>query len=223
MPSVDHLALLRQELTTFSGYVDGDLTVPVEHCGDWTLRDLVVHLGEGNLWAAVAVTEMRGDYRLNEVPDELGAWFDGSARTLVKALEADAGSPAWTFAEPRTVAFWRRRRWLETMIHRWDAENALGIASQLDPVQSADGIAEVIDMFVPRQVRKGRCAPLTNGVRLTASDLGESWQIGPGTPVATLTGTAPQILLALWNRAPWSTLSGDHDAARETLRGPLVP
>ncbi|MEV6303362.1 maleylpyruvate isomerase family mycothiol-dependent enzyme [Actinoplanes sp. NPDC051861] len=220
---MDHLALLRQELSTFAGYVDRDLSVPVEHCEGWTLRDLVVHLGEGNLWAATAVTEMRGDHRPAPPPEELGAWFDSSSRTLVKALEADAASPAWTFAEPRTVAFWRRRRWLETVIHRWDAENALGLPAQLDPAQSADGVAEVIEMFVPRQVRKGRCAPLPAAVRFTASDLGVSWLLGPGEPVATLTGTAPEIFLALWGRAPWSALSGDHDAARDVVRGPLVP
>jgi hypothetical protein len=49
--------------------------------------------------------------------------------------------------------------------------------------------------------------------------------LGPGDPVAELTGTAPELMLALWNRVPmpWHTLTGDQDTARKVLRGPLVP
>lgn len=54
---MDYLAHLRQELAAFEARLGGDLSAPVEHCGDWTLYDLASHLGGGNLWAAAAVTE----------------------------------------------------------------------------------------------------------------------------------------------------------------------
>jgi uncharacterized protein (TIGR03083 family) len=222
---LDYLAFLRSDLVAFQGYLGGELTAPVEHCGDWTLRDLAEHLGQGNLWAAVAITERRGDHRPASAPADIVPWFADSSQVLLEALAADPATEAWTFAEPRTIAFWRRRRCLETLVHRWDAEHALGMASEPDPVLCGDGIAEVIEVFVPRMVRRGQAAEPAAAVRFTATDLDTSWVLGPGDPIATLAGTARELMLALWNRhpLPWSELVGDHDAARAVLRGPLVP
>jgi uncharacterized protein (TIGR03083 family) len=222
---LDHLAVLREELATFQRCLNHDLAVPVEHCGDWTLRDLAEHLGRENLWAAAAVRERTGDFESPPAPADIVPWFAGTAQLLIETLSAEPATEAWTFAPPRTVGFWRRRRCLETLVHRWDAEHALGLPSRLDAALCGDGIAEVIEVFVPRQVRLGRAAPLPAAVRLTATDLGASWTLGPGEPVATLTGTADELLLALWKRRPlpWTRLTGDAGLAREVLRGPLVP
>jgi uncharacterized protein (TIGR03083 family) len=126
---------------------------------------------------------------------------------------------------PHTVGFWRRRRCPEALVHRWDAQHALGIPSHLDPALCADGVAEVIEMFAPRQVRLGRLVAPDAAVRLTATDLDASWTLGPGEPVATLSATAQELLLGLRNRLPmpWEHLTGDKDAARAVLHGPLVP
>lgn len=222
---LDHLAILRDELATFQGCLDHDLTVPVEHCGDWTLRDLAEHVGRENLWVVAAVRERHGDYRSPPAPADIVPWFAETARLLTETLAAEPSTPAWTFSPPRTIGFWRRRRCLETLVHRWDAQHALGLPSRLDPVLCGDGIAEVIEVFVPRQVQRGRTVPPRAAVRLTATDLDASWTLGPGEPVATLNATAEQLLLALWNRRPlpWARLTGDADVAREVLRGPLVP
>jgi uncharacterized protein (TIGR03083 family) len=222
---LDYLALLRHEDDLFLDCLGGDLTAPVEHCGDWTLRDLGEHLGQGNLWAATAITERRGDHRPGPAPVGIGDWYAETARVLGEALAADPAAEAWTFAPPRTVGFWRRRRCLEALVHRWDAEHALGVPSRLDPALCGDGIAEVIEVFVPRMVKRGLAAEPEVAVRFTATDLGGEWVLGPGDPVATLDGTAQELMLALWNRAalPWDGLTGDGDAARAALRGPLVP
>ncbi|GIE97737.1 maleylpyruvate isomerase family mycothiol-dependent enzyme [Paractinoplanes rishiriensis] len=220
---MDYLAILRRELDRFHGHLGADRTAPVAHCGDWTVRDLAVHLGQGNLWAATAVTERHSRYEVQPPPDDLPAWFADTSRVLMETLERDPDTEAWTFAEPRTVAFWRRRRCHETVVHRWDLEHALGLASDLDPALCADGVAEVVEMFVPRQVRLGRMEALTGAVRLTATDAGQSWQLGPGEPVTDLAGPAETVMLALWGRARWSDLDGDHEAAAPVLRGPLVP
>jgi uncharacterized protein (TIGR03083 family) len=223
--TLDHLAILRDELAVFHGYLGENLSAPVEHCGDWTLRELAEHLGQENVWAATAVTHLHGEHRSPPAPADIAPWFAETARTLTDALTVSPATPAWTFAPPHTVGFWRRRRCLETLVHRWDAQHALGISSPLDPVLCGDGIAEVIDVFVPRQVRLRRAAELKAAVRFTATDLDESWVLGPGVPVATLSGTAQELLLGLWNRRPLSSISlaGDHDAAQAVLRGPLVP
>ncbi|MCI2421412.1 maleylpyruvate isomerase family mycothiol-dependent enzyme [Saccharopolyspora sp. K220] len=222
---LDHLALLRRELATFEDCLSGDLSARVEHCGDWTLRDLAEHLGQENLWAATAVTERHGDHQRSPAPADIVAWFADTARILTDALAADPATEAWTFFPPHTVGFWRRRRCLETLVHRWDAEHALGLPSQLDPLLCGDGIAEVIEVLAPRQVQRGRAIRPSVAVRLTATDLNSSWLFGPGEAVATLSGTAAELLLALWGRVPlpWNEVTGDHLAARRVLRGPLVP
>ena len=222
---LDHLALLREELGTFSAYLGGDLTAPVEHCGGWTVRDLTEHLGRGNLWAAAAATEGHGGHESPAAPDDIAAWFAGTADVLTEALAVDPATAAWTFSPPHTVGFWRRRRCLETLVHRWDVEHAYGVPGRLRPDLCGDGIAEVIEVFVPRQVHRGRAARPTAAVRFAATDLGTSWVLGPGEPVATLSGTAEELLLGLWNRRPlpWTGVTGDGERAREVLRGPLVP
>ncbi|MEV6349281.1 maleylpyruvate isomerase family mycothiol-dependent enzyme [Actinoplanes sp. NPDC051851] len=222
--TLDYLTLLDRDHAAFRDCLDGDLSAPVEHCGDWTLRDLAGHLGQGNLWSAAAIREKRGDYA-PPIPDgDPRDWFAESVRVLTEALHTAPETEAWTFAPPHTVAFWRRRRCLETLVHRWDAEHALGRTSTLDPELCGDGIAEVIEIFVPRMVKRGLATAPTGAVRLTATDLGTSWALGPGEPVATLGGTAAELLLALWSRGPlpWATLTGDESRAREILRGPLT-
>lgn len=230
MGSFDYLALLRSELETFAACLDGDLSAPVEHCGDWTLHRLADHMGRGNLWAATAITEKRGDYSAPPAPNEaaeLRVWFGQTCGVLLTALEADPDTEAWTFWPPHTVGFWRRRRYLETLVHRWDAEHALGIESAIDPALAADGVAEVFEVMAPRQVKRGRAAEPEVAVRLTAVDTGDSWAYGPGEPVATISATAVDLLLMLWGRLlpddPAISWSGDRAAARPVLDGALTP
>ncbi|MFF9625500.1 maleylpyruvate isomerase family mycothiol-dependent enzyme [Streptomyces griseosporeus] len=232
MDSSSLLSHLRRELADFRACLDGDLSAPVEHCGDWTLRDLAEHLGGENLWAAAAVTEGRGDHEAGTAPTERAAlvrWFEDSGEMLLAALDTDPDRPAWTFHPPHTVGFWIRRRCLETLVHRWDAELALGTPRPLDARLAGEGVAEVFDTMAPRQVVRGRARPPESALRLHATDTGTSWTYGPGAPVATLTGTAEQLLLLLWGRMPLDDggrfgWEGDEEAGRRLLTaGPLTP
>jgi uncharacterized protein (TIGR03083 family) len=230
MDSASYLDHLRRELGAFEACLDGDLSASVEHCGDWTLYDLADHLGHGNLWAAAGVTEQRGDHEAPAAPRDgkaLTSWFGNTAEVLLAALDTDPSAPAWTIAPPPTVGFWQRRRCMETLVHRWDAEHALGSAGPLDPVVAADGIAEVIDTMTPRQIRLGRIDPLPHAIRLTAADVPSSWLLGPGEPVATARATAAELFLMLWGRLAADdqaiTWEGDRDKAMAMLGGSLVP
>src|SRR6202044_1437068 len=96
-PGMDYLAHLRQELAAFEDCLDGDLSAPVEHCGDWTLYDLASHLGGGNLWAAAAVTEQRGDFEAAPAPRDpaaLAAWLSETGAVLLAALDTEPDTPA---------------------------------------------------------------------------------------------------------------------------------
>ncbi len=230
MDSANYLEHLRRELDVFEACLAADLSARVEHCGDWTLYDLADHLGRENLWAAAAVTENRGDYEASPAPRDqaaLARWFGDTAGVLLAALDTDPSAGAWTIAPPPTVGFWQRRRCLETLIHRWDAEHALGAAGGLDPALAADGVAEVIDTMAPRQVRLGRIAAPPHAVRLIAAGSPSSWILGPGDPVATIRATAADLLLMLWGRVPADAQAiaweGDREKAMVTLGGALVP
>ena len=229
MDSASLLGHLRRELDAFRACLGGDLSVPVEHCGDWTLRDLAEHLGRGNLWAATAVTEGHGHGGYAAVPEEPEAvrWFQVTSATLLDALDTDPSTPAWTFHPPNTVGFWQRRRCLETVVHRWDAEHALGTVRPIDAELAGDGVAEVFEVPAPRMVARGRATPPGHALRLTATDTGASWTYGPGVPVAAVSATAENLLLMLWRRLPADgealAWEGDRAAGRRVLDGPLVP
>lgn len=230
MDSASYRGHLRRDLAAFGECLAGDLAAPVEPCGDWTLYDLADHLGQGNLWAAAAVTEKRGDYEgpaAPRDPADLVAWFGGTAGVLLTALDTDPSASAWTIAPPPTAGFWQRRRCLETLVHRWDAQHALGIPGQLDPALADDGVTEVAGTIAPRQVRLGRRSAPSHAVRLRAGDTGSSWVLGPGEPVATVRATAASLLLMLWGRVPADdpaiAWEGDRATAQSALGGALVP
>ncbi|MDQ4024964.1 MAG: maleylpyruvate isomerase family mycothiol-dependent enzyme, partial [Actinomycetota bacterium] len=126
----------------------------------------------------------------------------------------DDAAPAWSWAGDNRAGFWRRRTTLETLVHRWDAENATGEASPLDPELAADGVDEILFVFM---VRDGdtvyRGTPLH--VTIAASDTSSEWTLeladgepphpsrGRGTATAgsiALSGTAEDLLLFLWGR-----------------------
>lgn len=231
MENAGYLPALRRETDAFRRCLLGDLAAPVEHCGSWTLYDLAGHLGAGHHRAVTAVTARHPGQRSPTAPREPAAllhWFDRQAAAVLAVLDTDPAAPAWTFHPPHTVGFWQRRRCLETLVHRWDAEHALGaVPGPLDPALAADGIAEVFDTFAPRQIAVGRTAAPARAVVFEATDSGDCWTYGPGAPVARVTGTAGDLLLMLWGRLPAGhrglAWKGDREAADAVLSGPLVP
>lgn len=230
MDNAAYLSHLRRELDEFAGCLGDDLSVPVEHCGDWTVYDLADHLGRGGQWTAAAVTERRGSYRAPPAPREpeaLRTWFDQTCTLLLAVLDTDPAAEAWTFFPPHTVGFWQRRRCLEALVHRCDIEHAYGKPSTLDPALATDGVSEVFDTMAPRQAKRGAITAPPHAVGFIATDTAASWTYGDGEPVATARGAAADLLLMLWNRIPTDddaiTWHGDRDAGRQVLAIPLVP
>jgi hypothetical protein len=52
MDSVGYPTQLRRDLAAFEDYLDADLSVRIQHCGDWTLHDLAEHLGRSGRFLA---------------------------------------------------------------------------------------------------------------------------------------------------------------------------
>jgi hypothetical protein len=117
---------------------------------------------------------------------------------------------------------WARRQAHETAIHRVDGQLAAGLPlSPWAPVFAADGIDELLSLFVPRRSTALRAdPPVTLAVR--CADVDASWLLrldehGVTTTPATgsdldgapctVTGRAGDLYLALWNRAGSEHLS----------------
>lgn len=228
--AIDHLAHLRADCDAVLAVLAvGDPNAPVAACPGWDLRALVEHLGCVHRWAAEVVrTGVVADQPTADGVDDLAGWFADGADALLTALTAaDPQAPTWSFTTDRTAGFWRRRQALETVVHRWDAQRAVGEPAPLDAQLAADGIAEVADLFLPRQVRFGRIPPLPAAVALRPLDAGPEVRLGDGQLVATVTGPAEVLLLLLWHRVgpadPRLSIDGDADAARSVLALALAP
>lgn len=238
---IDPLAVLAQECTRTETLLReasaADLLAPVPGCPGWSVSDLVAHLGGVHQWATAATTTppdgrviTPADDGPGDGPTALADWFAEGAQRLQEALDTDPASACWTLAPPQAVAFWQRRQAHETTVHRWDLETALGREATVDADVAADGIDEVLTVMLPRQVRLGRLEATTAWVRLVAGE--RSWelatsQVRGGAPLATVSGPAPDLLLALWGRgsADLSPLAidGDREALTAFLRGALTP
>ena len=232
-----YLTSLTRDADAFAALLRGaDTAARVPTCPGWDVGDLARHLGGVHRWAHDIVVTGTPD----EEPDgpidrgELVAWFVEGASQLVEALSnADPSTPAWTFGpKPRLVEFWVRRQPHETSMHLRDLRRALGVAHDLDVAFAADGVDEVVTMMTPRQIRLERIPPIEHGVRLVLSDVPSTSYVlagdctDPDAPtVATVTGTAEQLLLALWRRTAIVelTIEGDAEAAQEAFSRALTP
>jgi uncharacterized protein (TIGR03083 family) len=224
---LDYTRSIRSDGAAFAAVIRAEaLGTPVPSCPGWTLRDLAEHLGHVHRWARIAAataappdpslidrapepTDSAGD------GDALADWLlvgvDGLAATLA-GLPADA--PTWhPFPAPLLAGVWPRRQAHELAVHRWDAEAAVGPARPLDAALAADFVREFFEVIVPRVMdRDARTAP-EGETAITLADTGTRFVVRstPGsvdlataatdhTPV--ISGTAQDVLLALWRRAP---------------------
>jgi uncharacterized protein (TIGR03083 family) len=227
------VAGLRAEGAAFRAAVgqEGVLASPVPSCPDWTIEDLVRHLGCTYRWVAEHVS--RGTTSHPGQPDRADAptgavvlsWWDEHYAKLLKLLDwLDPALPAWNWApQTKKAEFWHRRIAHETAVHRWDAQMAVGLSEPIEAKLAADGVTEVLDTWLPAGKRRG---PLDRHgvIALRATDLSEAWNVrlrGEGVALldtdtllddhhhnehAVACGTASDLLLALYGRVPFELL-----------------
>jgi uncharacterized protein (TIGR03083 family) len=216
--SAEYLAQLRADARRIAEVLPmGPADASVAACPDWTITDLVKHLGGVHRWASRAVVDGEAAARsgsTSDVPDEaLGAWLVDGADALTEALAAvPDDEPAWNpFGAPQTAALWARRQAHETMMHRWDAEEAVGLVTPLPPLLASDGIDELFEVLVPRNIARGSVAMPTDSLHIHCTDVEGEWLmwIEDGRLVmrrehakgaAALRGPAESLLLLLWGR-----------------------
>jgi uncharacterized protein (TIGR03083 family) len=198
----------------------GPLDAPVAACPGWDVGALTAHMGQVHRWARHAAA--------NSAPPEsfdafapppgldaegLAAWLELGVAELVDVLRTiDLDGPTWhPFPIPRVGRVWPRRQAQEISVHRWDAEQAVGITpAPIEPDLASDGIDEYLELIVPRLVKREGAALPTGSLHIHCTDTHGEWLIAtdPEYTVvrahqkgdAALRGPAEAVLLRLWNR-----------------------
>jgi len=225
------LAALRAEGDAFRTAVTAaPLDAQVPSCPNWTVADLAGHLtalfawvrhiiAEGTVNRPPARQEQSGD------GDLIAAWTDEYVELLAALDAVDPHAPAWNWApQPKKAVFWHRRMAHECSIHRWDAQMATGMTEPIEAKLASDGVTEVLDSWLPAGRRRGS-AERVGVVALHATDLDQVWYArlrGAGIALldtdtlldsddhherATASGSASDLVLALYGRVPFETLS----------------
>ena len=163
-----------------------DLGAPVPSCPGWTAYDLATHLGNVHAWAATILETGQRAATQNDEPRTRRArvvrdWYAGKAEDLYRVLRAvDPQRPCWNFAYGEGVAgFWGRRQLHETTIHGLDLDSVSGRTTEVASPVAADGVDEVLTVFLHRMHTRGRPATLTAPICLVCEDTGQAWTVTP--------------------------------------------
>ena len=146
---------------------DADPSLPVPGCPEWTLGDLIAHLGRGHRWAAAIVSRRSTEYvpidslpgaQPPEDPVARSEWLRESAAEVVAAVrEVGPDTAVWTlWLEVGRAGFWLRRRLHEALVHRADVSFALGRDFTAGAEPAADGVSELLELLASRGAAERR-------------------------------------------------------------------
>jgi len=183
------------------------LAAGVPGCPEWTVADLVAHLGAVQLfWAAdVAAGPATSPPDEQTVDDgephgDLLEWSaDASARLIAELQDAGPDRMCWTWWEeaavaPNTAAAVARHQVQEVGVHAFDAQQAGGRAEPLPWAVATDGVGEYLTVELP-----------TNG----------PWPYEPGTVVLE-TGPGGTWLVSLGPEGVHVLEGGAHGSVNRT-------
>jgi uncharacterized protein (TIGR03083 family) len=192
---------------------------PVPGCPGWSLADLVWHLAEvQHFWTWVVRTRAVDPGAYVEParrPDDelLGYGLAQSAELETVLAGADPAERVWTWAPRQDVGFVLRRQTHEAVVHTVDVEQLCGAVRPLPAAVGLDGLDEWLEVVVPGVFPDGP-PESAHPVVFHAVDADAERTLFPGSrpfPIAALTGTAGDLLLAVWRRVPLEVLTVDGD------------
>ena len=245
--TVDHLAVIQSEAARIVAAYAVDPGGKVPWSQRWTVRTVARHVaGTHHVVAQVIEDRPTADFGrfgalTTPAKDDPGfpAWFAAGTDALLEQCRVTPPSdPCWSWhADRATVGFWVRRMAHETLVHRWDAETAAGITGpSMDPAVAADGIDELLDVFVSAS-RALHSSPAGPATHISCADTGQHWyldlaEVGgravhtePIPVDLTISGRAEALLLLLWGRIDAETAGVKLDGDRKILTrwSELVP
>lgn len=202
------------------------LDTRVPSCPDWNLRELLIHVGQVHEWVRAVITHRDANW-VDSVPDDhadVRGWYLDQAEQLLQLLETTPPDQPCTGHQPsnQRAGYWSRRQAHEVAMHKVDADLAAGKPASYDPALAADGVAEVLDVWLPVIVRRIGPPELSEPVALIRTDGPERWlltptpdgpaTLGPQLPAIdteeVISGTADDLVRALWKRPANVTVSG---------------
>jgi uncharacterized protein (TIGR03083 family) len=143
-------------------------------------------------------------------------WITAGAAPLLAVLRSAGPLTAvWSWGPGRTSGWWARRMLHETVMHRADAELALGTEAFIDPVVAADGIDEFLFNLPSARRPYPHLASLPTGESLHLhatdtdgewlirfTDSGIAWERGHAKATAAVRGPVTSLLLFTYGRRP---------------------
>ncbi|MFE1752926.1 maleylpyruvate isomerase family mycothiol-dependent enzyme [Streptomyces anandii] len=252
LPYDSYRQAIERETLRFAEVTGGaEPSTAVPSCPGWTLADLTRHVGSLQRWFCALLTrrvqepprDRDVDLGLPERADEWPAWVAAGVPEVAEVLrDTDPDAPMWTWGEDPHARFWARRMLCETLVHRVDAERALGLEPDIDAVTAADAV----DEFLVNLPYAHLFAPEVAGLRGTGETLafqcagpdggtGEEWRVrlDPGgfrplppagagaapsdTPTATVRGRAADLLLLLYGRRSYRDPAFEVSGGTEVL------
>lgn len=225
---------------------DLDPRQPIPTCPGWTLEQLVGHVGRGHRWAAEIIRRrLQEPIPIAELmppahPAERREWLTAGARMLADAVRAAGpGQPVWTWQPDRSAGFWLRRMLHDEVVHRFDAQLAVGIEGELAADLAADGVSDLLDTAATlSRPDLGIATPFAGlagagesllfvatdaGLRpsgewsVTRGPAGVTWRQGTGRAQVTVRGPALRLLLLLNRRLPVDTAGVEITGHQELL------
>ncbi len=197
MTPIDYLQHVRDESARFvQCLAAADPSARVPSCPDWDAADLAWHLTEVQQFWCTIVAERLDDPEPAEAmkPErpadyqELLTLFTATSGTLVDVLTSTPPSTqVWTWADDHTVGFVRRRQAHEALIHRLDAELALGEVTAFDPALATDGIDEALRVMYGDPPSWSTFTSDGTLAAVETTDTGAAW----GLTFGRFTGTSP--------------------------------
>ncbi|WP_043267348.1 maleylpyruvate isomerase family mycothiol-dependent enzyme [Streptomyces sp. CT34] len=243
LPYDTYRQAIERETLRFAELVGGvDPATAVPSCPDWTLAELARHVGALQRWFGSLLTQLVQepprsrdvDLGLPERAGEYAGWVAAGVESVAGVLrDTDPEAAMWAWGADRHARFWARRMLCETLVHRVDAELAVGREPDIDAVLAADGVDEFLvnlpyaGLFAPGvaklhgtgEILAFRCADPAGGT-------GEEWRVrlepdgfrllppagadaAPPEPQAAVQGRAADLLLLLYGRRTYQESAFD--------------
>lgn len=214
-----------------------DLAGTVPTCPDWSLEDLVRHMGQALRWVELLVrTRSEVEIPEDQVPGGAGpaafgdaaaldAWLAESGEMVVDTLrEAGPDAEVWGWAGVPDAGFWARRVTHEITVHRADAALAAGLPYEVAPEVAADAIDEWLEIveFAQRTMPHDSAQELRGpgrSIHLHATDAGPGLRAGRSEPAVPPTEGWGWLVELTEEGVVWRR---GHEQATVALRGPLT-
>jgi uncharacterized protein (TIGR03083 family) len=194
LDTAEQLASVAEQTKTFADRVHGqDPSTPVPTCPEWTLAELVGHVGATQRMVAILVggrlTDPTAAFTdMDTGPADPAAWRDWLADTSAAALEAYRGvtdsTPVWDPSGTAPgVPFWARRLFGEIVVHGVDAAIAVGAPCEVAPEHAVEAIDDWLETMTSPGYAAARpdfvdaIHDTGHALHFHATDTGTGWRV----------------------------------------------